>query len=87
MNYLRAVSRRNRALVTCRKARSDLHVMTGQLIRTYHARPWPIVTTAAGVGFLLAWLRIGRGCAAVALQVATRSRWAWLRQYLNQTVI
>lgn len=83
MNYLRILSARNRALADCRAARSDLHAAVGEVIGVYQAHPVPTLASAAGVGFVLAQLRVGSGLVRIGMRIASGPAWQLVRQYLS----
>lgn len=83
MSYLRALRERKRALAATRQARDDLHAAVGDMIGAYQAHPVPALAGAAGVGFVLAQLRVGSGLVRIGMQIATGPAWRLVRQYLG----
>lgn len=82
MSYMRAMAERKRALVASRVARDDLRVAVGEVIGVYQAHPVPALAGAAGVGFVLAQLRVGSGLIRIGMRVASGPAWRLIRQYL-----
>lgn len=83
MNYLRSSKERRRALAAARVARGDLRVAVGEVIGAYQAHPVPALAGAAGIGFLLAQLRVGSGLIRTGMRVASGPAWHLVRQYLS----
>lgn len=83
MSYLRILAERRQALATCRAARGDLHTAVGDVIGVYQAHPVPTLAGAAGVGFVLAQLRVGSGLVRIGMRTASGPAWQLLRQYLS----
>lgn len=83
MNYMRASRDRQRALAASRLARDDLRVAVGEVIGAYQAHPVPTLAGAAGIGFVLAQLRVGSGLVRIGMQIATGPAWRLARQYLG----
>lgn len=82
MNYLHALKERQRALAASRLARSDLRGAVGEVVGTYQAHPVPALASAAGLGFLLAQLRVGSGIVRTGMRIASGPAWQLIRQYL-----
>lgn len=83
MSYTRALAERRRALAATRVARGDLDTAVGELVGVYQAHPLPTLTGAAGIGFVLAQLRVGSGLVRVGMRIATGPAWQLVRQYLS----
>ncbi|HET9819018.1 MAG TPA: hypothetical protein VFP92_07645 [Rhodanobacteraceae bacterium] len=83
MSYTRAIAKRRRALAECRAARGDLDGAVDDLIGVYQAHPVPALVGAAGVGFVLAQLRVGTGLVRTGMSIATGPAWRLVRQYLG----
>jgi hypothetical protein len=86
MSYLRALRERKRALAATRQARDDLRMAVGDMIGVYQAHPVPTLAGAAGIGFVLAQLRVGSGLVRIGMQIATGPAWRLVRQYLGGLV-
>ena len=82
MNYLRTLAERKRALAASRAARGGLHAAVGDMIGIYQAHPVPALAGAAGVGFVLAQLRVGSGLVRTGMRIASGPAWQLIRQYL-----
>jgi len=82
MNYARALAERKRAEAACHAARGELHAAVDQMIGAYQAHPLPALAGAAGVGFVLARLRVGGGLIRAGMRIATGPAWTLVRQYL-----
>jgi len=54
----------------------------GEVIGIYQAHPVPALTGAAGVGFVLAQLRVGSGLIRAGVRIASGPAWKLIRQYL-----
>lgn len=83
MIYLHALREQRRALAACHAARGELHTAVGEVIGTYQAHPLPTLAGAAGIGFVLARLRVGSGLVRIGMQIATGPAWRLVRQYLG----
>lgn len=83
MSYLRILAERKQALAACRAARGDLHAAVGEVIGVYQAHPVSTLAGAAGVGFVLAQLRVGSGLVRIGMRIASGPAWQLLRQYLR----
>ena len=82
MNYMRTLTERKRALAASQAARGDLRVAVGDVIGIYQAHPVPALASAAGVGFVLAQLRVGSGLVRTGMRIASGPAWQLIRQYL-----
>lgn len=82
MKYARALAKRRRAQADFRAARGDLHASMNQVVEAYQAHPLPTLAGAAGVGFVLAQLRVGSGLIRTGMRVASGPAWRLVRQYL-----
>lgn len=83
MSYMRTLAERRRALAAARVARGDLDTAVGELVGVYQAHPLPTLAGAAGIGFVLAQLRVGSGLVRVGMRIATGPAWQLVRQYLS----
>jgi hypothetical protein len=83
MSYTRAIAKRKRALAECRAARRDLDEAVDDMIGVYQAHPVPTLVGAAGIGFVLAQLRVGTGLVRTGIGIATGPAWRLARQYLG----
>lgn len=83
MSYLRILAERRQALADCRAARGELHAAVGEVIGVYRAHPGPTLAGAAGVGFVLAQLRVGSGLVRIGMRIASGPAWRLVRQYLS----
>jgi hypothetical protein len=83
MSYLRALRERRNALAASRAARGELQAAVGEVIGTYQAHPLPTLAGAAGIGFVLAQLRVGSGLVRIGMRIATGPAWRLARQYLG----
>lgn len=83
MSYMRTLAERRRALAAARVARGDLDTAVGELVGVYQAHPLPTLAGAAGIGFVLAQLRVGSGLIRVGMRIATGPAWQLVRQYLS----
>lgn len=82
MNYTRALSNRRQAVARCRAARADLDAAVDDVIGVYQAHPFSTLAGAAGVGFVLAQLRVGSGLIRAGARIASGPAWKLARQYL-----
>jgi hypothetical protein len=53
------------------------------VVDVYQAHPLPTLAGAAGLGFVLAQLRVGGGLVRAGVRVASGPAWRLVRQYLN----
>lgn len=83
MSYWRILAERERALADCRAARGELHAAVGEVVGVYQAHPVPTLAGAAGIGFVLAQLRVGSGLVRIGMRVASGPAWQLIRQYLS----
>ena len=83
MKYTHALAERRRALARSRAARGDLHAAVDEVIHTYQAYPMPILAGAAGLGFVMAQFRVGRGLIRAGLRTASGPAWNLIRQFLS----
>ena len=83
MSYRRALTERRKALTGARAARDDLRTAVGGVIGVYTAHPVPTLAGAAGLGFVLAQLRVGSGLVRVGMRIASGPAWRLIRQYLT----
>jgi hypothetical protein len=82
VSYLRTLAERKRALVASQAARGALRVAVGDVVGIYQAHPVPTLAGAAGIGFVLAQLRVGSGLIRVGMRIASGPAWQLIRQYL-----
>ncbi|MBN8737697.1 MAG: hypothetical protein J0H27_15710 [Xanthomonadales bacterium] len=82
MNYSHALAERRRAVAACRAARGELRDAVDDAIGAYQAHPLPALVGAAGVGFVLAQLRVGSGLVRTGMRIASGPAWTLVRQYL-----
>lgn len=82
MSYARARAESRRAAAACRSARGDLHDSVDRMIGVYQEHPLPTLAGAAGVGFVLAQLRVGGGLIRTGMRIATGPAWQLVRQYI-----
>lgn len=82
MNYVRTLAERKRALAASQAARGELRGAVGEVIGIYQAHPVPALAGAAGVGFVLAQLRVGSGLVRAGMRIASGPAWQLVRQYL-----
>lgn len=83
MSYRYALAERRKALAATRAARDDLQAAVGGVIGVYQAHPVPTLAGAAGLGFVLAQLRVGSGLVRVGMRIASGPAWQLIRQYLS----
>lgn len=81
--YWKALRARKRALAECKHARRELHDSIGGVIRVYQAHPVPTLAGAAGIGFMLAQLRVGSGLMRTGVRIATGPAWQLVHRYLD----
>jgi len=84
MNYFRALRARRRALRECERARRELHGSVEDLVGAYEARPLPILAGAAGIGFVLARMRVGSGLVKTGARVASGPAWGLVRHFVDR---
>jgi hypothetical protein len=60
-----------------------LHAAVDDAIGVYQAHPLPALAGAAGVGFVLAQLRVGSGLIRVGARIASGPAWHLVRQYFR----
>jgi hypothetical protein len=82
VSYLRTLAERKRALAASRAARGELRAAVGEAIGIYQAHPVPALAGAAGIGFVLAQLRVGSGLIRTGMRIASGPAWQLIRQYL-----
>lgn len=82
-NYWRALRARKQALAECEHARRGLHDSIGGVIGVYQAHPMPTLAGAAGIGFVLAQLRIGSGLMRTGVRIATGPVWQLVHRYFH----
>lgn len=83
MKYFDALAAREEALARCLFARQRLRAAASDVADVYHAHPVPALTGAAGLGFVLAQLRVGSGLVMAGARLATGPAFGLLRRYLQ----
>lgn len=83
MNYARALQARTQAQAASRAARNDLQTSVDGVIDVYQAHPLPTLAGAAGIGFLLAQLKVGSGLIRTGMHIASGPAWRLVRLYLR----
>lgn len=83
MTYLRARAERTRALATARAARAELDAAADAALDAYRTHPVPALAGAAGVGFVLAQLRVGGGLVRAGMRTAAGPAWQLVKPYLG----
>lgn len=83
MNYFRAARECRHSLAASQAARGELRVAVTEVIGTYQTHPLPTLAGAAGIGFVLAQLRVGGGLIRAGMRIASGPAWRLLRQYLG----
>lgn len=81
--YVKALRARRRALRECEQARRELHESVDGILRVYETHPIPILASGAGIGFVLAQLRVGSGLVRTGVHVATGPAWQLVRRYVD----
>jgi hypothetical protein len=83
MSYARVLAEREQALAASRAARNELRGAVDDMIGVYQAHPLPTLAGAAGIGFVLAQLRVGSGLVRVGMRIASGPAWQLVRQFLH----
>ena len=83
MKFARALAAREAALARCRDARDELRAAASEGAEIYRAYPLPALTGAAGLGFVLAQLRVGSGLVVTGARIATGPAFDLLRRFLQ----
>jgi hypothetical protein len=83
-NYFHALRARRRALRECERARRELHGSVEDLVAAYVARPLPILAGAAGIGFVLAQIRVGSGLMKTGARIAAGPAWGLVRPFIDR---
>lgn len=83
MRYARALAAREEALARCLFVRQELRAAADESVEVYRAYPVPALTGAAGLGFVLAQLRVGSGLVATGARLATGPAFELLRRFLQ----
>lgn len=86
MSYLRVRRERDAALVASRAARNDLSSAVSGLIDVYQAHPVSTLAGAAGIGFVLAQLRVGGGLMRIGARIASGPAWRIVKTLLDARV-
>jgi hypothetical protein len=83
VSYVAALRARKRALCACDGARRQMHDAVDEAIGVYRAHPVPTLAGAAGIGFMLAQLRVGGGLVRAGVRIASGPAWQLVRQYIT----
>lgn len=81
--YVKALRARKKALRECEQARRELHDSVDGVIGVYDAHPVPVLAGAAGIGFVLAQLRVGSGLVRTGIRIATGPAWQLVRRIID----
>ncbi len=81
MKYSRALAARKRAQAACLAARGELQDAIDEMIGTYQAHPLPALAGAAGIGFVLAQLKVGSGLIRTGARIAAGPAWGLVREF------
>lgn len=84
MNYTRALRERAHAQAASQAARGDLRASVDGMLGAYQAQPLPTLAGAAGIGFVLAQLRVGSGLVRTGMRIASGPAWRLVRQFLSE---
>lgn len=76
---LEASRARRLALRDCELARLELDAAVHDALTVYHDHPMSLLAAAAGLGFVLAQLRVGSGLVKAGLHFVTGPAWRLLR--------
>ncbi|MEO6967121.1 MAG: hypothetical protein ABI132_01510 [Rhodanobacteraceae bacterium] len=83
MKYFAALAAREDAMVRCLFARQQLSASVNEVSDIYRAYPLPALAGAAGIGFLLAQLRVGGGLVMASARLATGPTFGLIRRVLQ----
>lgn len=83
-SYFSALRARRRALRECERARRELHGSVEDVVAAYEARPLPVLAGAAGIGFVLAQMRVGSGLMKTGARIATGPAWGLVRPFVDR---
>lgn len=83
MSYRAAARERDRALAGSRAARAELAAATVGIRDAYHAHPVATLAGAAGVGLVLAQLRVGGGLMRMGARIASGPAWRLVKTLLD----
>lgn len=83
MSYLRDLRAREQALAASRAARGDLSAAVADVVDVYQAHPVSTLAGAAGIGFVLAQLRVGGGLMRVGARIASGPAWRIVKTLLD----
>lgn len=72
-----------RIFAECRAARGGVDSGVDDTIGVYQAHPHPTLAGVAGLGCVLAQLRVGSGVARIGMRIAPDPTWTLVRQYLT----
>lgn len=64
-------------------ARREVDVAVDETVMVYRSHPAPFLTGAAGVGFVLAQLRVGSGWMKAGVRIAAGLAWSLARQFIR----
>lgn len=81
--YLEARAQWREALMASAAARVRLRAAATETTDAYRAHPLPALAIAAGTGFVLGRLHLGKGVARTAMRFASGPGWRLVRQYLR----
>jgi hypothetical protein len=84
IDYFKALRVRRRALQECAMARADLVASVGDAVEAYASHPLPALASAAGLGFVVAQLRVGSGLVRAGLRIAAGPAWRLVRTLLSE---
>lgn len=83
MTYAQALRERARAHAASRAARDGLRTSVDGMIGVYQAHPLPTLAGAAGIGFVLAQLKVGSGLVRAGMRIASGPAWRLVRTYFS----
>lgn len=83
MKYFAALAAREDAMVRCLFARQQLRASINEVSDVYRVYPLPALAGAAGIGFLLAQLRVGSGLVRTGVRLATGPAFGLVRRFLQ----
>ncbi|MEO6967706.1 MAG: hypothetical protein ABI132_04510 [Rhodanobacteraceae bacterium] len=83
MKYFAAQAARKEAMGRCLFARQQLRASITEVSDVYRAHPLPALASAAGIGFLLAQLRLGSGLVTAGARLATGPTFGLIRKLLQ----
>ena len=86
IDYFKALRVRRRALQECATARVNLVASVDEAIDAYVDHPLPALAGAAGLGFVVAQLRVGSGLVRAGLRIAAGPAWRLVRSLLSELI-